>query len=217
MSHHLRKFISFEGGEGSGKTTQISLLIARLEQQFGAAQILKTREPGGTEFSDKIRSILVEASEEHLTAHTQSLLLYAARAEHLTQKIRPALAEGKWVVSDRFSDSTFAYQGHALGLDFGFLNMLEAEIVGKDKPTLTIFLDIDPEVGLSRAFSRHDNETKYESLGLAFHQKLHAGFHQMIASEPARFCVIDATQSIEAIHEKIWAAVVDKFGLEGAK
>lgn len=217
MKEGSAKFISFEGGEGSGKTTQIGLFVARLEKYLGADKVIRTREPGGSPFSDKIRSILVEASDETLSPETQALLLYAARSEHLNQLIRPCLEEGKWVVTDRFSDSTFAYQGHALNLNLEFLAFLEKEIVKETKPDLTFFLDISPEIGLKRAFSRNDTETKYESLGLAFHQKIYDGFMQLIKQEPNRFCVIDANQSIEAIHEQLWSAVLSKFDFESAK
>ncbi len=214
MNQKSSKFISFEGGEGSGKTTQIGLFVARLEKFLGEGQVVRTREPGGSPFANKIRSILVDASDETLAADTQALLLYAARSEHLREIILPALHENKWVVTDRFSDSTSAYQGYALGVEFEFLNQLEARIVGSNTPDLTIFLDIDPEIGLNRAFSRNDNETKYESLGLAFHQKLYEGFKTMIAKNPDRFIVINADQSIEAVHEAIWEKAVLKLGLQ---
>ena len=200
-------FITFEGGEGSGKSTQIRRLAARLET--GGRDVLITREPGGTAEAEAVRGLLVNGDVARWTAKSEALLNYAAREQHLEQVIRPALAAGRAVLCDRFMDSTRAYQGYAGGVDLGFIDALERAIVGATRPNLTLVFDIDPAVGLARARSRGDavSEDRYERKGLAFHQRLREGFQDILRREPKRCRFIDAAQDIDQVAEDVWSVV----------
>ncbi len=203
-------FVTFEGGEGTGKSTQLKLLADSFRSR-GVA-IVQTREPGGTPEAEVLRSLLVNGDPGRWTAEAEALLNYAARSSHLRQVIRPALAEGKIVLCDRFSDSTRAYQGYAGGCDLSLLDALEAAIVGPTKPDLTFIFDIDPAAGLARARSRgDDSEDRYERKGLEFHQKLRNGFLKIARTEPTRCRVIDASGSIEDVKARIGAAAEHLF------
>ena len=169
--------------------------------------LVQTREPGGTPEAEALRTLLVNGDPGRWTAEAEALLNYAARASHLQKIIRPALASGKFVLCDRFSDSTRAYQGYAGGCDLKLLDALEASIVGRTRPALTLILDIDPAMGLARAKSRADgSEDRYERKGLKFHQRLRAGFLQIAAAEPKRCKVIDASGSIGEVTARVLAA-----------
>lgn len=212
----ISRFITFEGGEGAGKSTQVALLSQRLEA--AGEKVILTREPGGSERAEQIRSILLDSSLPESSPLTEALLFYAAREDHLKTLILPALAQGEWVLCDRFSDSTRAYQGAAGGLDPAILDKLETMVVGNCKPGLTFILDIPAETGLARAQSRHadqNSETRdrFESKALAFHQKLREGFLQLADQEPERFVVIDATRTPETIENEIWTHVKTRWGL----
>lgn len=170
--------------------------------------LVQTREPGGTPEAEALRTLLVNGDPGRWTAEAEALLNYAARASHLQKIIRPALASGKFVLCDRFSDSTRAYQGYAGGCDLKLLDALEASIVGRTRPALTLILDIDPAMGLARAKSRADgSEDRYERKGLEFHQRLRAGFLQIAAAEPNRCKVINASGSIGEVTARVLAAV----------
>lgn len=198
-------FITFEGGEGSGKSTQIRRLAARLEAL--GRDVLVTREPGGTPEAEAIRTLLVSGDVARWTATSEALLNYAAREQHLDQVIRPALAAGRSVLCDRFMDSTRAYQGYAGGCDLAFIDALEKTVVGPTRPGLTLIFDLDPAVGLARAQSRGDAvaEDRYERKGLAFHNKLREGFLDILRREPKRCRLIDAAQDVEAVAEDVWS------------
>ena len=200
-------FITFEGGEGSGKSTQIRRLAAALQAQ--GRDVLITREPGGTPEAEAVRSLLVSGDVARWTAKSEALLNYAAREQHLEQVIRPALAAGKTVLCDRFMDSTRAYQGYAGGVDLGFIDALEKAIVGPTRPDLTLVFDLDPAVGLSRARSRGDAvaEDRYERKGIAFHSRLREGFLDILRNEPRRCRLVDAAQDIEAVAADVWSIV----------
>lgn len=200
-------FITFEGGEGSGKSTQIRRLAAKLAGQ--GRDVLITREPGGTPEAEAVRSLLVSGDVARWTAKSEALLNYAAREQHLEQVIRPALAAGKTVLCDRFMDSTRAYQGYAGGVDPVFIDALEKTIVGPTRPDLTLVFDLDPAVGLSRARSRGDAvaEDRYERKGLAFHSRLREGFLDILRREPKRCRLVDASQDIDAVAEDVWSIV----------
>ncbi len=200
-------FITFEGGEGSGKSTQIRRLAAALQAQ--GRDVLITREPGGTPEAEAVRSLLVSGDVARWTAKSEALLNYAAREQHLEQVIRPALAAGKTVLCDRFMDSTRAYQGYAGGVDLGFIDALEKAIVGPTRPDLTLVFDLDPAVGLSRARSRGDAvaEDRYERKGIAFHSRLREGFLDILRKEPRRCRLVDAAQDIEAVAADVWSIV----------
>lgn len=200
-------FITFEGGEGSGKSTQIRRLATRLQDR--GHDLLVTREPGGTPEAEAIRSLLVSGDVARWTPQSEALLNYAAREQHLEQVIRPALAAGKVVLCDRFMDSTRAYQGYAGGVDLAFIDALEKAIVASTRPGLTLVFDLDPEIGLARARSRGDAvaEDRYERKGLAFHQKLREGFLDILRREPKRCRLVDAAQDVDAVTEDVWSIV----------
>lgn len=200
-------FITFEGGEGTGKSTQVKRLAARLTGQ--GRDVLMTREPGGTPEAEAIRALLVSGDVARWTPQSEALLNYAAREQHLTQVIRPALAAGQTVLCDRFMDSTRAYQGYAGGVDFAFIDALERAIVGDTKPALTLVFDLDPALGLARAAARGDAaaEDRYERKGQAFHHKLREGFLDILRRNPKRCRLIDAAQDMDAVAEDVWAIV----------
>jgi dTMP kinase len=199
-------FVTFEGGEGTGKSTQLKLLADAVMAR--GLSLIQTREPGGTPEAEALRALLVNGDPGRWTAEAEALLNYAARASHLQKIIRPALASGKFVLCERFSDSTRSYQGHAGGCDLKLLDALEAAIVGDTRPALTLILDIDPALGLARAKSRAGgSEDRYERKGLEFHQRLRAGFLQIAAAEPGRCKVIDASGSIADVKARILSAV----------
>ncbi len=201
------RFITLEGGEGAGKSTQISWLKAHLEGR--GRKVVTTREPGGSTGAEMIRKLLVEGPPERWDGPTEALLHFAARREHLRTTVWPALARGEWVISDRFADSTRAYQGHGHGMDLAMLEGLYGVAVGDFRPDLTIVLDLPVEVGLARAAARRGTETRYESLPRAFHDRVRAGFLEIVKREPKRCVVIDANRDIEKIATDI-ALAVDK-------
>jgi dTMP kinase len=210
------KFITLEGGEGAGKSTQAKLLAARLIADGLAAVV--TREPGGSAFAEQVRSFLLSADTAAHTPLSEALMFSAARADHLETLIRPALASGQWVICDRFTDSTRAYQGAAGGLSADVLRTLEHVVVGTDRPQLTIVLDLDAKVGLSRANQRRGAQTpgaflavdSYEGRTVAFHQRLRQGFLDIAAAEPNRVVVVQALQNQLLIADQIWDHVRER-------
>lgn len=205
-------FISLEGGEGSGKTTQLALL----KDAFAKAKkdAVFTREPGGCPEAEAIRTLLLTGAGDKWQPLTEALLFQAARIEHVQRLIKPSLEAGKHVISDRFFDSTCVYQGHARGLGVAYMKALHQLTVGGFNPDLTIYIDITPEDGLKRASSRQGNETRFESLDISFHHKVREGFMQAAASEPQRFAVIDGAQTKEQVHAQIRAAMDKRLGLK---
>lgn len=199
------RFITFEGGEGAGKSTQARLLVERL--QAAGLTVVMTREPGGSDGAEALRPLLVTGDRDRWTPTAETLLMYAGRSDHLTRLIRPALEAGTWVVCDRFSDSTRAYQGAGGGVDPAFIEAIEAEVVGVDKPDLTLIFDMPVEVGLERAFGRDMFEARFESKGLEFHERLRAEFLRIASREPERCARIDASGSLAAVAADVWAAV----------
>lgn len=201
-------FITFEGGEGSGKTTQTKALCKRLEQ--AGHSVVLTREPGGSTGAEEIRKLLVEGAPDKWSAQAETLLFYAAREDHLRHTIRPSLNDGKIVICDRFSDSTFAYQGAAHSEIDKLLEALEVTIVNQTKPDLTFLLDIDPETGLARAGSRGGDsadEDRFERKSLEYHQRLRSAFLQIADRNKKRVSVLDATLDPLEVEGKIWAIV----------
>jgi dTMP kinase len=202
------KFVTFEGGEGGGKSTQLRLLAEAL-RGIGDT-VVTTREPGGAPGAEEIRRLLVEGEPGRWPAEAEALLHFAARAEHLAAVIRPALDAGQWVLCDRFADSTLAYQGYGQGLDLPWLWTLRARIVGATEPGLTLVLDLPVETGLGRA----REQQRYERMGAEFHKRLRDGFLALAKEEPERCNVIDATRSIEAVAADVHAAVAQRFGIK---
>jgi dTMP kinase len=199
------RFITFEGGEGAGKTTQIRRLRARLEPLVGAVTL--TREPGGSPGAEALRDLLVTGEADRWSPLSETLILYAAREDHLERTIRPALGAGRWVLSDRFADSTRAYQGAGGGAPAGLIGRLEATVVGPTRPDLTLILDLPVEAGLARAASRGGGEERFERKGHAFHQRLREAFLDIAAAEPQRCLVLDASAPPERVAEAVWTAV----------
>lgn len=211
------KFITFEGGEGTGKSTQLRLLADYLTQK--GIENIQTKEPGGTEIGLELRRILVTGDKDKMDAVAEALMYYADRRIHLTKKIWPALEKGEWVLSDRFADSTVAYQyyGYEKRIPKDLLDDLYKISVGYFKPDLTLILDLDPEIGLARSMKKASGmvqkETRHESRGLKFHQNLRAGFLEMAKAEPHRFVVINADTDINSLHSQIVEVVNERFGL----
>jgi dTMP kinase len=201
-------FITLEGGEGTGKSTQAARLAERLR---GAGRdVAATREPGGSRGAEAIRALLVTGRADRWSPTAETLLMYAARRDHVERVIAPALARGAVMVCDRFLDSTRAYQGAGGGAPAGLIAALERDVVGDCWPDLTLIFDLDPLTGLARAAKRHGAETRFEAKGLSFHQRLREGFLAIAAAEPQRCAVIDAGQDVEAVAEAVWAAVAPR-------
>ncbi len=198
-------FITFEGGEGAGKSTQLRRLAERLAAS--GREVVTTREPGGSEGAEAVRALLVQGDADRWSSMSETLLLYAARADHVERLIRPALARGAIVVCDRFADSTRAYQGAAGGVSPDFIDTLEREVLGDTRPDLTLILDLPAERGLDRAAGRGGAEARFESKGLAFHERLRAGFLAVARAEPNRCVVIDADQGLDQVSADIETAV----------
>ncbi len=199
------QFITFEGGEGTGKSTQLGLLSARLRTH--GLDVVETREPGGP-----IRKLLVEGDQDW-DPMAEALLHFAARADHLAATVRPALAAGQTVLCDRFADSTMAYQGYAQGLGRKTVEDIYALVVGDLKPDLTLILDLPIETGLERAIRRDIDETRYERMGPEFHEILREAFRDIAEQEPDRCVLIDANHPVDTVHEAIWVVVQDRLGL----
>ena len=194
------RFISLEGGEGAGKSTQIKVVKDYLVSR--GIDVVVTREPGGTAEGQEIRNLLVSGDKDKWSPLSETLLILADRAAHLERVIRPALAEGKYVVCDRFFDSTRAYQGIAGGLGLEVIHNLQQPVLGKTLPDITLLLDIDPEKGLRRAQER-GGDLRFESKTLAYHQALREAFLDFATQEPERMVVIDADRDIEAVSAQI--------------
>ena len=210
------KFITLEGGEGAGKTTQIKRLAKAL--QAAGIDVVVSREPGGAPRAESIRALLVEGETDRWQPMSEALLNYAARLEHVATTIRPALAEGRWVLSDRFADSTVAYQGYGHDLGAETIKRLHRLVLGDFQPDLTIILDVPVEDGLKRAAGRADKasarEDRYERMGPAFHQRLRDGFLDIARRDPERCAVVDATRDRDAVHEWILTLVHNRLGVK---
>lgn len=208
------KFITFEGGEGTGKSTHTHELQKRLKK--AGHKVVETYEPGGTPGAEIVRHLLKSGAVEPLGAFAEAVMIAAARDDHVTHFIRPALDEGTWVVCDRFSDSTKAYQGAGGGVDDKLLRALERITVGETLPDLTVILDAPAEVSLARAKTRREGEgegdgaDRFEKESLAFHDKLRRAFLKIAKESPKRCVVIDATADKDAVAEAVWKAVSDR-------
>jgi dTMP kinase len=197
-------FISFEGGEGSGKTTQIKLL-ANWIQSVWRGKVTQTREPGGTHGAELIRQLLVTGDKERWDSVTEALLMTASRRDNLMRIIKPALDDGDAVITDRFFDSTSVYQGLVGGVTSEIITALNTLCLNHISPDITILLDIDPELGLKRSTRVENAETRFEDMGLEFHQRVRKAYLELAQSNPDRFIVIDASRNEKAIHDDIIA------------
>lgn len=206
------RFITFEGGEGTGKSTQIKRLAAALEAKKIAAVV--TREPGGSPGAEEIRNLVLTGDPARWSPLTEALLFYAARADHTERKIKPALDEGKWVISDRYSDSSYAYQGGGRGLARETVRRIEAIAIDDFKPDLTIILDMDVELGLKRSIGRRGNtETRFEEMDLSMHERMRKTFLDIARRNPQRCVVIPADREIDEVSDAIWQTVKKRFRL----
>lgn len=205
------RFISFEGGEGSGKSTQIKKLAERLEA--AKLRTIVTREPGGSPGAEVIRHLILSGMGKLLGAEAETLLFAAARDDHVHTVIQPALNQGTWVLCDRFSDSTRVYQGRAGHVATSLVNAMERVTIGDLKPDLTIILDIPVEVGLKRAAARRGSAApdRFESEDIKFHQNLREAYREIAASEPGRCVLIDANADTNTVAANVWAALRERF------
>jgi dTMP kinase len=204
------KFITFEGGEGSGKSTQASMLAQRLKAM--GVGVRQTREPGGSPGAEIIRHVILSGAAKPLGPDAEAMLFAAAREDHLNNTIRPALERGQWVICDRFADSTRVYQGVLGHVDARLIKSLERITVGETRPNLTFILDISAEQGLARASARRGNQQadRFEAETVSFHDKLRDAYRELAANEPERCFVLDADDSRHVIAEKIWTVVKEK-------
>lgn len=204
------RLITFEGGEGAGKSTQVRHLAKALAQ--AGLDVLTTREPGGTPGAEAIRRLLVSGPVERWSPLTEALLHLAARHDHVVREIEPTLAAGRWVVCDRFADSTRVYQGLAGGLGLDLVDRLHEVVFGELEPDLTLIMDLPPDQGLSRHQSAAGQD-RYERMGQAFHEEVRAGFLEIARREPERCRVIDAAGNESAVARAVLETVGARFGL----
>jgi dTMP kinase len=204
------RFITFEGGEGSGKSTQAQALVDRLKSL--AVGVVLTREPGGSPGAEVIRHVILSGAAKPLGPEAEAILFAAARDDHMQNTVKPALERGRWVVCDRFMDSTRVYQGALGNVDQRLLRGLERITVGEFRPDLTFILDVPPEVGLARATERRGSgkADRFEQEGLEFHEKLRAAYREVAEGDPERCVLIDSQQPKERVAERIWAIVNER-------
>jgi dTMP kinase len=203
--HNSGKFIAIEGVDGAGKGVQSRLLLQYLTNK--GLDVILTREPGGSPGAEEIRQLLVRGEAEKWDAITELLLINAARRNHLVHTIWPALAAGKWVISDRYADSSRAFQGKAGGLGLELVDDLHAKVTNSFNPDLTLILDLSPEVSLERTRSRGDSEDRFEKKGLHYQQQVRNGFVELARRSPGSHLLIDASGSVETVHDLVCAAV----------
>ena len=201
------RFITIEGTEGAGKSSNIGFVQAILEA--AGKTVVLTREPGGTPLGEAIRDLLLDHRGDGMAADTELLLMFAARAEHIAHRIRPALYQGQWVLCDRFTDATYAYQGGGRGIDTERIAALEHWVQGNLRPDLTIFLDVPVDVGLARA-RRRSSPDRFEREERAFHEAVRVAYLRIAAREPARVQVVDATQPLARVQAGL-RRVLDAF------
>jgi len=203
------KFITFEGGEGAGKTTQAELLAAALEK--AGIETLKTREPGGTFGAEAIRDLVLEGTSDRWSGMTELLLMYAARLDHVEKLIKPALSRGVWVISDRFADSSLAYQGYARGLGADRVKAVHDAVMDGFEPDLTVLFDMDPVIAQKRVETRGEDLTRFDAESLDFHKTLRSAFSEIAKDNPSRIQIIDADGTRETVQNSILFAVSKQF------
>lgn len=194
------RFITVEGTEGVGKSTNIAFIKHYLEA--AGIELVLTREPGGTELAEQIRQILLDPREEKMSDDAELLLMFASRAQHINALIEPALAQGKWVLSDRFTDATYAYQGAGRGVSIERIAQLEQFVQGELRPDLTFLLDAPVDIGLQRALARSEPD-RIEQEKISFFENVRRGYHQQMDKEPYRFSLIDAQQDLASVQSQI--------------
>ena len=202
------RFITFEGGEGTGKSTQVRRLAERL--RLHGREVVETREPGGSPGAEAIRHLLLAGVAKPLCTEAEAMLFAAARDDHMSATIRPALQRGAWVICDRFIDSTRVYQGALGNVDPRLIRSLERLVVGPDMPDLTLVLDLDPNVGLTRVSKRGESTNRFEDENYEFHKQLRAAFRDVAEQEPDRCALIDADANEDVVAVRIWMAVSER-------
>ena len=207
---HSGRFITIEGTEGVGKSTNVAYISKRIER--AGFELVLTREPGGTVLAENIRELLLAPSEEKMAVDTELLLVFAARAQHLHQVIKPALARGAWVLSDRFTDATYAYQGFGRGIDLQRISELEAFVQGSLRPDLTILLDAPVQIGLARAVARGKLD-RIELEQHSFFERVREGYHQQMEKEPQRFAKIDASLDLAGVEQQVDQLIRTRLGI----
>jgi dTMP kinase len=203
------KFLTIEGTEGVGKSTNLAFVADWLRAR--GIEVIVTREPGGTPLAEEIRSLLLSKRDEPVDEAAELLLVFAARAQHLAQVIKPAMARGAWVLSDRFTDATYAYQGGGRGLSKSTIEQLEQLVQGDLRPDLTLILDIDVELGLNRARQRGELD-RFESETIGFFEQVRAAYRQRAVVAPERYALVDAAQTLDAVQadiDKLLSALLD--------
>lgn len=205
------RMIALEGVDGSGKGVQTRRLVSAFED--AGEPVTMTREPGGSPAAEKIRRLLVEGAPDQWDSMTELMLVYAARRAHLRDTIRPALEAGRWVVSDRFADSSRAFQGLAGGLGIDLVDRVHEIVVGKFEPALVLILDLDETIALERAEMRGDREDRFERKGPTYHADVRAAFLEIARRDPARYRVIDGNRDRDSVSADVVAAVSERFGL----
>ena len=198
------RFISIEGGEGAGKSTSVAFMQEFLQSQ--GVELVSTREPGGTQLSEQLRELLLNHHDENIDPYAELLMIFAARRQHVAQVIQPALAAGKWVLCDRFTDASYAYQGYGRDLPLEFIDNLATWVHGNTNPDMTVLLDLDIEVGMGRARQRAELD-RIESEALSFFEAVRQGYLSRAKAEPKRFKVIDASQDIPGVEQQIQQAL----------
>ncbi len=204
QEQHRGKFITFDGIDGAGKTTQIKLLAERLENN--GKTVFVTREPGGTALSEKIRELLL-SNNNTMSATTELLLMFAARAEHVETVLRPKVAAGEWVICSRFTDATLAYQGYARGVDISQIKAIADVAHGDFYPDISLFLDLPAEHAAERRMARGEAVDRFEAEDISFMQAVRDGYRAIAQAEPERCKLIDAQQTVERIADAIWQQV----------
>ncbi|AJK89892.1 dTMP kinase [Lysinibacillus fusiformis] len=201
-------FITFEGPEGAGKTTVIQKIAERLAEKN--IDVLATREPGGIEIAEKIRTIILNPAHTAMDERTEALLYAAARSQHYFEKVQPALDAGKLVICDRFIDSSLAYQGYARGIGIDEVLSINEFAIGKKLPDMTLLFDIAPEVGLARIYATGNREVnRLDVESLPFHQKVHEGYLLLVERYPERIRIVNADQDIDSVVEDVWSLLLD--------
>ncbi len=196
-------FITFEGPEGAGKTTILSKIVERMQEN--EINFLATREPGGIEIAEKIREVILNPAHTAMDERTEALLYAAARSQHFFEKVKPALKQGKHVLCDRFIDSSLAYQGYARGIGIDEVLAINEFAIGKHLPDMTILFDIEPEIGLARIHAHNDREVnRLDIESLSFHEKVREGYHEVVRRYPNRIKVVNADQSIDRVVDEVW-------------
>ena len=202
-----KKFITFEGGEGSGKSTQIKLLAKKIAE---TSNVCVTREPGGTTSAEEIRKLLVRGKADKWSSVSELLLLFAARKDHIDKLILPALSSNKWVLCDRFVESTYVYQGMCGKTSLDIIKKIEKIVIGQFKPELTFLINIDPKVGIQRSKRPGNKDLRYENMDIKFHNKIYKSYLKLASLNKRRIYMIDGSKTISGIENEIWNKVKNK-------